>query len=190
MNALDASIIVRFLMRDNRCYSTAMSWWSILNSINGSMIDSRFLWIVPPLVLTYLHVDERNKVQEVSHAPQCRWVIQEGGQDGHQDSVQDRHHHVNTRPGLQHAACRQKRHPETCRSNAYQHIHIHSISILRSRCCMCSILWGWLYFCICPNKGLANEIITRTSFIDADYSLWPFSKNKFLRCDHDFVMTS
>ena len=44
---LDASIIVRFLMRDNRCYSTAMSRWSILNSINGSMIDSRFLWIVP-----------------------------------------------------------------------------------------------------------------------------------------------
>ena len=51
MNALDASIIVRFLMRHNRCYSTAMSR-SILNSISGSMMDSRFLWIVPPLVET------------------------------------------------------------------------------------------------------------------------------------------
>ena len=52
MNALDASIIVRFLMRNNQCYSTAMSRWSILNFINGWMIDSRFLWIVPPLVQT------------------------------------------------------------------------------------------------------------------------------------------
>ena len=42
MHALDASIIVQFLMGDNQYYSTSMSRWSILNSNNGSMIDRDF----------------------------------------------------------------------------------------------------------------------------------------------------
>ena len=49
MHALDALIIVRFLMGNHWCYSTSMSRWLILNSINSSMIDSWFSGIVPPI---------------------------------------------------------------------------------------------------------------------------------------------